>query len=406
MTRVMDIIKEYKEIFPDLQSERDELNPWLTEFLGKIYREPIQLGHADALFFISFVFGSGLNLNHDYETFSLMAYFFRNTLVEKKLEGDILTNLSHACVYQKSFEEAYRYGKLAQKYNEQDADLLANLIIASTATKRIQEAKQLSDQLEDINKMKLAVVNKVLLGEDLLHPTKNEDCQNALLDLEMAQELWNNNRHDLAAINIREAVIKLNECPDGVDSWKSWKMLGEFYISQSDRPMVIEEIEYDARAAAALGKMIAFYPLPKEIDPKYYLWYGQALVKLGVSELAKKPLEIAQSMPINDPGLLNAIKETMLYTQTERQGLQYREIPIARNRAGSIQINNKFEKVGSDKSTFMSNKQAFTIIGLFILVGLAMAYFFTSRTIGSLIIGGVMGYLVGTAITTFLILRK
>jgi tetratricopeptide (TPR) repeat protein len=312
MCRVLQKTIEFMREFPNLQAREDELNFWLQDLRSAIYLEPIQVGHADALFAVGTIFGSGLTLNHDYETFNLMAYALRSTLANKELGVYILINLSHACVFQKSFEEAYQYGKLAEKFLDSDDDLLANLIIACTATNRIQEAKRLSNQLKQINKMKLASVNEILMGEGPLQPIQ-KDCPDPLLDLNDAILLLHNGNQDMATEKMREATIKLEECPNGLNAWKSWKMLGEFYISEKNRSTEIESLEYIARATAAFGKMIAFYPTEREIDPKFILWLGQSLCQLGFYSLAINYLEKALSGHTRDEGISKAINDTLNY---------------------------------------------------------------------------------------------
>lgn len=314
MSHALQLAKELQSRFPDLQADEDRLNPWLQSIRSAIYNEPVQTGHADALFTLGTAFGSGLTLNHDYETFTLMVYALRSTLNNKSLEFDILVNLCHACLYQKSFEEAYQYGKLAEtNFGDQDVDLLANMIIASTVTNRIAEAKQKSEKLKKLRISKLEEVNEILKGRGPLRPTKDEDCADALADLKEALRLWQNNKDDQAVTKIRESVVKLAKWPDGLNAWKCWQMLAEFYVSQSSRPTQLETIEYYARAAAALGKLIAFYPEGKELEPKYWLWHGQSLCELDLIKFATNSLEKALSIQTRDKSLSQAIRDTLEY---------------------------------------------------------------------------------------------
>ena len=111
---------------------------------------PYAAGAADAMHMIDVIHMRLLN-GHFTEISCLVAYRLRATLIDSGLEFDILVNLVRACLNQKSFEEAYQYGIIAEKINNSDPDLLANMIAACVFCHKDNEASERTNQLRKIS---------------------------------------------------------------------------------------------------------------------------------------------------------------------------------------------------------------------------------------------------------------
>lgn len=152
------LIAEATEILTEQQSRsyQQKMPEILNLLLGPVEQFPYARGVADALYLVG-VIDREVGLYHQSEVFNLLAWRMRGSLVQRSVEPMILINLAQACLYQKSFEEAYHYGKLAEKVHEkQDDDLLGILSVACVMTGRDSKGREYLNTLSKLSPPKFA----------------------------------------------------------------------------------------------------------------------------------------------------------------------------------------------------------------------------------------------------------
>lgn len=314
MNTVIPTLQKTQERVSKEINSPDKINQALLELRREVYKDPQQYGNADALLFMGTMYRE-LGFYHEYEVLSLMAQRLSFTFTsENKKTSKLYTwiNLCNACVFQKSFDEAYYYGKVAEDiFNSEDEDFLSNMVICCWMTGKKEEASNYDSKLNKINHLKAIEVRSILAGDS---PTisifQKGDCSDLYNKLLEARD----NPQKTVEI-IRKVIIDIAQNPDGKKCWLVWRLLAEYYVSQSQQPNEMEFIENYARAAAAAGKAIAFAPVDELMDPKFFLWFGQALGQMTLYKRAIYALEKALMYASNGEGpmLTYAIKDSLQY---------------------------------------------------------------------------------------------
>lgn len=317
MSSVFSLLKEmWSEVQRLENNDLDRLSEILQTLRKAIYVKPIPSGSAEALFFMGTLYRE-LGINHDYEILSLMAYRLRNTAFEPNFTKNVLINLCNACLLQKSFEEAYTYGKMSENYAAiPDDDLLANLAIATAVTKRESEAYRYFLALSEMNLEKAIEVEATLKGKGSIQPTYDLKCDSLFSQLLIVQnQIQNKQKPEIALV--RDVVIKLTESPDGPSCWKCWKWLATFYLGMNI-PNEMELLENHARIAAASGKAIAFSPSNELFNFPFLMSFCNSLFELNLFEKALNASDRALWVVPNE----ELRYEVMGFRQTLKKKLQ------------------------------------------------------------------------------------
>ncbi len=281
----------------------------IQKLMEETYKNINREGVVECLFFGGTLYRE-INLLHNYEVLTLMAYHINEKLgLDSPIVDDIMINLCNACMLQKSFEEAYYYGKMAKaKITKPDEELLSNMIITCYALGKEYEGKNYSSELEAVNPIKFATTNEMLKAGGAIQPTKHLDCKKLLNEL---NSLANNQTRSVQqeSQGIRNAIMVLSERPDGEKCWRCWEILTDYFVqSYKNRESEAELIEYMGRVVATGGKTLYSCPDDDLLDSNFHIRYAQSLMEFSFYDRAMHVLNRALLRFSTDPEKLKIIK--------------------------------------------------------------------------------------------------
>lgn len=298
------------------------LDKAIPPLIAAVSQNPFARGAADAIGHIVGI-QYAIESYHYGEMTALLVYRLRSTLIERKMLFNSLVNLAHFNLGQKSFDEAFAYGTIAERIWPDDEDLLANMVFACAMTGREEEAIERFEQVKRIAPIKAGALASYF-EQDSPHfrRTRDDDCSAIKKQLQEIFELKKTSRSvrvvdtgsqdlefgavdDMKQVLVEEgvdtygeelvlAVRELERHPDGIQAHECWCLLCEIYAAE----LVGIHNEYLqlqtwAGLAAASGKALNTKQSDEGDNIKLLRWHGRALSQLCLYELAIDPLKKA-----------------------------------------------------------------------------------------------------------------
>ncbi|MBN1154713.1 hypothetical protein JXB12_07320 [candidate division KSB1 bacterium] len=285
--------------------QRGLLEPAIRPLINALESFPLGNGAADALYLIGIVHMETLD-GHRCEISCLLSHRLRATLIDPDIEFRNLVNLTRACLNQKSFSEAYTYGKIAEQIVKDDEDLMANMLTAGifSGLEKELEISRRYHELQLKSPTHAAGVISIIEGRSNIKRTNNLSCDDLVDKFE--SNLKSGDFEDYKR-NLNELLQK----PDGINSWKCWKILTEMHIAMkpADPSQEYLRLQEMAGVAAASGKAIEFHPKKAKDNQKLWHWRGNALGQMCLYDMAVEALQTADSIK---PGNKD-VKESLDY---------------------------------------------------------------------------------------------
>lgn len=282
-----------------------KLEAAIKPLINALESYPIAKGAADALHLIGIIHMKTMD-GHRCEISCLLAHRLRATLIHPGLEFNNLVNLTRACLNQKSFEEAYVYGRMAEKINNEDPDQLANMTLASALSGKESEYEVANrlEKLKTISPSHVVGVISILEGKSNINPTYHLSCDDLVSQFE-------NIKKSGSFDDYKKSLADLLTRPDGINSWKCWRMVTEIHLAMKPNNPEQEYLQLQEMAgvAAASGKAIAFHPNNAKDDQQLWHWRGNSLGQMCLYDMAVEALEIAYQIDRTN----NAIKDALDY---------------------------------------------------------------------------------------------
>lgn len=275
----------------------------VPQIIDELMVNPIAIGAADAIYLVQLGHRDTIDA-HRTETACLIGYRLRATLINPDLLLRGLVNLTQACLNHKSYEEAYRYGKMAWEINPLDEDLLANMVVICVFTGREQEAVDLHQKLKELSPLHAVNTIDRLKGNQDFKPTYQLSCTDLIEQFSRFLEIGDEKSY-------RNAYYELLQKPDGIESWKCWRKVCQIHLAAMGGDNEYLKTQETAGLAAASGKAIAFHPHQAEDDWELWYWRGGSLGQMCLYEMAVEALE--KSLAIN-PGIKET-RDSLVYCQ-------------------------------------------------------------------------------------------
>jgi tetratricopeptide (TPR) repeat protein len=284
--RFSDLIVQANRAF-----QRGEWEAAIGPLLAAVRDDPRSEGAADALAVVSKAY---LNLENAHlgEVACLLVYRLRATLLAREQLFDSMVNLTLFNLRLKSFDEAYSYGRMAERIRWDDPDLLANMVGACLKTGRAEEATERFDELKRISPAKAGAVAKYFDSDGPEIPELTEtfdlDCSDILGSIRQAAGAGDVER-------LYRAIRELQDRPDGRGAGDCWRAIGKVYASMlpAENDSGFFALQSYAGLAAAIGKAISADPERSAKDSELWAWRGKALGQLCLYELSVPALEKA-----------------------------------------------------------------------------------------------------------------
>jgi len=246
----------------------------ISPLIDALQKYPLTRGSADALHLIGIIHMATLD-SHRSEMSCLLVHRFRKTLMNKLSHFNSLVNLTRACINLKSFDEAYQYGLIGERIDNEDLDLLSNMTVASFLSNRKDESRERFEKIKKLDPIRTTEVHDLCNWKSNLKRTDHFSCNDLVEKFEHMKDLKD---FEQFKINLSE----LQKRPDGRNAWKCWRILCEMYIDMMPKNSKSEYLRLQSIAglAAASGKAIAFHHNKAINDLQLWQWRRDALRKL------------------------------------------------------------------------------------------------------------------------------
>lgn len=268
---------------------------------------PRRLGAADALALVGKAYLQ-VEQAHQGEVACLMSVRLAPTLINPDLLFDNLVNLTFFNLRLKSFEEAYAYGRLAERLRTGDPDLEANLVGACALTGRTEEALERFERLKHASPVKAGMVQSYFSADGPAipetTPTRHLDCSDLLPRI---RDAATQSRID----EFHSALTDLQQRPDGNGARDCWLEVYRFYCNSLaaadwDEYQVFQGY---AGVVASTGKVISADREAAEKDATLWVRRGVALAELRLYELAVPVLEHALTLAPGETNSSRALED-------------------------------------------------------------------------------------------------
>ncbi len=251
----------------------------ITPLISALQLHPFEKGAADTVALISKLYMAIPDHYHTAVT-SLLVHRLKGTLINPLLHFESLVNLAGACICLKSFEEAYFFGSVAEKIND-DEDLLAYMTIASHLSDRKDESERRFDRLKQLSPRRATKVHAYTKWKSDLKPTSHLSCDDLVKKFEAL-------KFSIDSEKLETNLSDLQERPDGKNAWKCWRILCEVFVDMMKNSYHTSEflrLQKIVGLAAASGKALAFHPDKARDDKQLRKWNRDALSELGFDDI-------------------------------------------------------------------------------------------------------------------------
>lgn len=251
----------------------------LAPLIDALQQYPRASGSADALHLIGVVHMATFD-HHRSEMSCLLVHRFRKTLIDKSHHFDSIVNLTRACINLKSFDEAYQYGLLGERIDNDDIDLFSNMVVASYLSDRKDEARERFEMLKEKSPTRATQVYALVNWKSDLKDTRGDSCDHLVekfVETKISGDFEKSKTY----------LSNLQKKPDGKNAWKCWRILSEIYVEmiQKNRESEYLYLQSTAGLASASGKAIAFHPDNARDDKQLLKWHRDALRELDFDDI-------------------------------------------------------------------------------------------------------------------------
>lgn len=289
-----------------------QINKILDSLIDALIQHPYGRGSADACYVIGMIHmgASDPPDPHRSEIVNLLVNRLYETINEEEHYFNSLVNLVKACIDLKSYNEAFKYGLIAEEIykniygtDNKDDVLLENMALATYLSGNKDKAKFYFKQLKKF--FKHLVVDAYSIIKE--HENKIDDASGEEL-VKKFYELISPQSYTQS--NYRECLVELQKKPNIPKAWKCWRILCELHLKalaeEDNEFLKLQEI---ACIAASSGKAIAFHPKNAEDDYELWYWRGKYLGELFFYNLAIEALEKAISIDPKNKESLRLVKD-------------------------------------------------------------------------------------------------